>query len=63
MLISGSGTVEVNGGNSPIVKGGAVPVLLNAVHAFSNDTVEDMELLIIDVAREKGEVDTTEAKN
>lgn len=62
-VIQGSGTVEVDGGSSPIVKGDAVAVLLNEVHAFSNDTPEDLELLIIGIAREKGKLDTTEVKH
>ena len=45
---------------APIQEGDAVPILLNEVHSLANSSPQDLELMIIGIAREKGVLDTDE---
>ena len=45
---------------APIQEGDAVPILLNEVHSLANSSPQDLELMIIGIAREKGVLDTEE---
>ncbi len=56
-VLSGSGTATVGGESAPIAKGDAVPVLLSEVHSFLGGT-EDLEMMVVGVARTKGVLDT-----
>jgi oxalate decarboxylase/phosphoglucose isomerase-like protein (cupin superfamily) len=61
-VMNGSGRAEVAKESEEIRKGDAVPVLLNDAHSFENTGAEDLEFLIVGVAREKGKLDTVELK-
>jgi mannose-6-phosphate isomerase-like protein (cupin superfamily) len=61
-VLNGDGEVQVNGETAPIHKGDAVPVLLNDAHAFRNNGSQDLELMIVGVATQKGVLDTVEVK-
>lgn len=61
-VMNGEGTAQVGEESARIKKGDAVPVLLNEVHSFSNDSSGDLEFLIIGVARTKWALDTVEVK-
>jgi mannose-6-phosphate isomerase-like protein (cupin superfamily) len=61
-VMNGQGMAHVGEESARIGKGDAVPVLLNEVHSFSNDGTEDLEFLIIGVARTKWVLDTVEVK-
>lgn len=45
---------------APIKEGDAVPILLNEAHALSNSSPQDLELMIIGIARDKGVLDMVE---
>ncbi|HYM09498.1 MAG TPA: cupin domain-containing protein, partial [Bryobacterales bacterium] len=57
-VMDGEGTAEVNRETAPIRKGDAVPVLLNEDHSFRNSGSQDLEFMIVGVARQKGVLDT-----
>ena len=61
-VISGDGEVKVNNETSAIHKGDGVPVLPNEAHSLTNTGAQDLELMIIGVATEKGSLDTVEVK-
>ncbi len=61
-VLNGDGEVQVNGETAPIHKGDAVPVLLNDAHSFRNNGAQDLELMIVGVATQKGVLDTVEVK-
>jgi mannose-6-phosphate isomerase-like protein (cupin superfamily) len=61
-VMNGSGRADVGKESAEIRKGDAVPVLLNDAHSFENTSAEDLEFLIVGVAREKGKLDTVELK-
>jgi mannose-6-phosphate isomerase-like protein (cupin superfamily) len=56
-VMQGSGTARINSETAPIVKGDAVPVLLNDQHSFENTGSTDLEFMIVGIAREKGKLD------
>ena len=43
---------------APIQEGDAIAILLNDVHSFTADSGEDLELLVVGIARAKGRLDT-----
>ena len=43
---------------APIGEGDAIAILFNDVHSFVADRDEDLELLVVGIAREKGRLDT-----
>lgn len=69
-VIRGEGSVEVVPPAVPgerveketalIGEGDAIPLLLNEAHSFVSRGDQDLELLVIGVSREKGELDTVE---
>ncbi len=56
-VMSGSGTVAVNGETAAVRKGDAIPMLLGDEQSFSNEGSADLELMIIGVTRVKGSLD------
>ena len=56
-VMNGSGSVEVNKETAAIRKGDAIPMLFRDEQSFTNNGSEDLELLIIGVARVKGALD------
>ncbi len=61
-VMNGEGRAQVNAETAPIRKGDAVPVLLAEPHSFTNTGSEDLEFMILGVARQKGVLDTVEVK-
>jgi len=59
-VLNGAGEAEVNDEMAPIRKGDAVPVLLNEVHSFRNNSTQDLEFMIVGVASQKGVLETIE---
>ena len=59
-VISGSGVVMVNQETAPIRPGDGVPIRPDEAHSVSNSGTEDLEIMIIGVASEKGRLDTVE---
>lgn len=57
-VVSGEGAAQIGAENASIRTGDAVPVLLNEAHSFVNNSPQDLNLMIIGVAREKGKLDT-----
>ena len=45
---------------APVKEGDAVPILLDEAHALFNSSSQDLELMIIGIARDKGVLDTVE---
>jgi mannose-6-phosphate isomerase-like protein (cupin superfamily) len=61
-VMQGSGIARINNESASIGKGDAVPVLLNDIHSFENNSPADLEFLIVGIAREKGKLDTVDVK-
>ena len=59
-VLSGKGRVIVNGETALITAGDAVPVRLHEAHAFENSGSDDLELMVIGIAMEKGKFDFTD---
>jgi mannose-6-phosphate isomerase-like protein (cupin superfamily) len=59
-VIAGKGKVSVNGESAEIYLGDGVPVRLREVHGFENTTQEDLELMVIGIALEKGKFDAAD---
>jgi mannose-6-phosphate isomerase-like protein (cupin superfamily) len=57
-VLNGDGQAEVNGETAEIHKGDAVPVLLNEAHSFKNNSSQDLEFMIIGIARQKDVLET-----
>jgi mannose-6-phosphate isomerase-like protein (cupin superfamily) len=57
-VLNGDGQAQVNGETAGIHKGDAVPVLLNEAHSFKNNSSQDLEFMIIGIARQKGVLET-----
>ena len=57
-VMNGSGELQVNEQTAPVRKGDAIPVRLNEVHAFSNNSSQDLELMIVGIAIQKWVLDT-----
>ena len=57
-VMNGNGAAQVNGETATIRNGDAVPVLLDEVHAFRNNSAQDLELMIIGIAAQKWVLDT-----
>ena len=49
----GSGTVTVGSETAAIKEGDAIPVQLNETHMFQNPGTAPLELLMVDVSRER----------
>jgi uncharacterized cupin superfamily protein len=59
-VINGSGEASVGAETVPIAKGDAVPLQLNDAHSFRNTGNEDLELMILGIAAQKGVLDVQE---
>src|SRR5262245_53332205 len=59
-VLSGKGRAVVNGETAMIAAGDAVPVRLHEAHAFENSASDDLELMVIGIALEKGKLDAGE---
>jgi len=59
-VISGKGRVVVGGEASTLVAGDAVPVRLHEAHAFESSASDELELMVVGVALEKGKFDSTD---
>jgi mannose-6-phosphate isomerase-like protein (cupin superfamily) len=59
-VINGQGMARINDETAAIHKGDAVPVLMNDVHSFENNSLEELEFLIVGIARQKWALDTTD---
>lgn len=59
-VIGGSGEASVGSETAAIRKGDAVPLQLNDPHAFRNAGTEDLELMILGIAAQKGVLDMQE---
>ena len=56
-VMAGSGKIRVNSETAELKKDHAIVVLLGETQTITNDGAEDMELLVIGVAKEKGKLD------
>jgi len=54
--------VKVDNETSAIHKGDGVPISPGQAHSFTNNGTQDLELMIIGVATEKGNLETVEVK-
>jgi len=61
-VLSGDGEVKVDSETSAIHKGDGVPVTPGQAHSLTNTGTQDLELMIIGVSTEKGNLDTVEVK-
>jgi mannose-6-phosphate isomerase-like protein (cupin superfamily) len=61
-VLNGEGEALVDNETAAIHKGDAVPVRLNQVHSFRNNSSQDLELMIVGIASQKGFLDTIEVK-
>lgn len=61
-VINGEGTALVNDETSAIRKDDVVPIRLDDVQSFANTGSDDLEFLVVGVAREKGKLDTVDMK-
>jgi mannose-6-phosphate isomerase-like protein (cupin superfamily) len=61
-VIAGDGEARVNGETAAIHKGDAVPVMLNEPHSFVNNGTQELELMIIGIANQKGALETVDVK-
>jgi mannose-6-phosphate isomerase-like protein (cupin superfamily) len=59
-VLSGNGVVTVKEETAPIRPGDAVPIRPDEAHSVSNPGTEDLEIMIIGVATEKGRLDTVD---
>jgi mannose-6-phosphate isomerase-like protein (cupin superfamily) len=59
-VMNGSGKARINEETADIRKGDAVPVLLNEVHSFENSGTEDLEFMVVGIARQKWALDSTD---
>jgi mannose-6-phosphate isomerase-like protein (cupin superfamily) len=61
-VLNGEGEALVDNETAAIHKGDAVPVRLNQVHSLRNNSSQDLELMIVGIASQKGFLDTIEVK-
>jgi mannose-6-phosphate isomerase-like protein (cupin superfamily) len=61
-VLNGEGEVQMDNENASIHKGDAVPVSLNQMHSFRNSGSQDLELMIVGIASQRGVLDTAEVK-
>lgn len=57
-VMAGSGKATIDKETAPIAKGDAVPVLLNEIHAFTNNGTEPLEMMVVGIARQKWALDS-----
>ena len=61
-VLDGEGQVTVAGESAAIGKGDGVPIVPDQAHAVANTGPRDLELMIIGIATEKGQLDTVVLK-
>jgi mannose-6-phosphate isomerase-like protein (cupin superfamily) len=61
-VVNGSGKALIGEETAQVRKGDAVPVLLNDIHAFENTGTDDLEFLVVGIARQKWALDTIDVK-
>ena len=61
-VISGSGEVKVSNETAAIRNGDGIPILADESHFVKNTGIQNLELMIIGVATEKGKIETIEVK-
>jgi len=61
-ILNGQGEAEVNDEKAEVKKGDAVPMLLNEVHSIRNNGTQDLEVMIVGVASQKGVLETIEGE-
>jgi len=61
-VLAGQGEVTVGGETAAVTKGDGVPILPGESHAIASAGGQDLELMIIGIATEKGKLDTIELK-
>jgi len=61
-VMNGEGQVHVEKESAPVRKGDAVPVFLNEAHSFTSAAGGELELMIVGVSRQKGNLDTVEVR-
>jgi mannose-6-phosphate isomerase-like protein (cupin superfamily) len=61
-VVRGKGLARVNNESAEIHQGDAIPIHFNDVHSFENNSNEDLEMLVVGVARVKWALDTQEVK-
>ena len=61
-VLNGEGETQVGDETAQIHNGDAVPIRLGEVHAFRNKGSQDLELMIVGIATQKGVLDTEEVK-
>jgi mannose-6-phosphate isomerase-like protein (cupin superfamily) len=59
-VISGKGKVSLSGETAEIASGDAIPVRLREPHGFESNTDQELQLMVIGIALEKGKFDTVE---
>ncbi|MBI3665707.1 MAG: cupin domain-containing protein [Acidobacteria bacterium] len=59
-VMNGRARVRVEKESAEIVPGDAIPIRLREAHGFSNDSAQDLELLIVGITLEKGKFDSTD---
>ncbi len=59
-VIAGEGQARIGEETAPIRKGDAVPVFLNEVHSITG--APEVELMVLGISRQKGNLDTTEVR-
>jgi mannose-6-phosphate isomerase-like protein (cupin superfamily) len=57
-VMNGSGLVHVGAESAAIKTGDAIPILLNEVQSFENDSHSDLDLMVIGIARVKMALDS-----
>ena len=61
-IMNGQGTFKVGDESVSVKAGDAIPVFLNEVHSVENHGANDLEIMIVGIARTKWSLDTTEVK-
>jgi mannose-6-phosphate isomerase-like protein (cupin superfamily) len=61
-VLAGEGDITVGSETAPLRKGDGVPILPGEAHSIASSGTQDLELMIIGVATEKGKLDTIELK-
>jgi mannose-6-phosphate isomerase-like protein (cupin superfamily) len=57
-VLNGDGQVRVNDETAPIHKGDAVPIRFDEAHSIVNNSMGDLELMIVGVSAQKNNLDT-----
>lgn len=57
-VLNGSATARLGAETAPLAKGDALPVFLNETHGIENRSGQDVELMVVGVARTKWVLDT-----